>query len=184
MMDDRGHWVRTARSVLLLSLLAASPIAAQATGRQQVFFFKQVFGGSRTVIGVMGNLDQLKTQLQEIDQAVMSYQAVSKYANVKSDKDMGKALRDLVDKKVEAILLVSDPVVTSPENRKYLIQECMLKRIPVIGDTKEAVEAGALYALQVTEGRVVALINLRAAKALNFAFPASLLQEAQVVVQE
>ncbi len=186
MMKKGGRMARRFGIAALVLMFFATTLSAQGTAvskRQQVFFFKLMFK-TKTAIGILGNKDVLKDQIQEIEQAAMSYQVWPRTENVKSEGDVGKALRNLLEKlKVEAIMLLPDAVVTSAANRKFIIQECMVKKIPVVGDSREAVEAGALYALTLQDNKVVALINLKAAAALEIQVPPEVLADAVVVVQ-
>ncbi|MEW6365400.1 MAG: ABC transporter substrate binding protein [Acidobacteriota bacterium] len=181
---------RVVASAGLMLILSVGHLFSQTPSvsyRQQVYFFKQVFP-AKTQLGILWNQDLNKASQIEVDQAAMSYQVWPRYANVKQVGDIGGALRDLLNKaKAEAILLTADPVVAKPENQKYIITECMLKKIPVIGDSRAAVEAGAVYALevQVVEERknVVVLLNLKAAASLGIEIPRTILDTATVVVQ-
>ncbi len=171
-------------SAILAVLFAASGLLAQnVSNRQQVFFFKQVFK-AKTKLGILCNKDQKQADLSEIDIAAMSYQVWSKAANVKSLGDVGSGLRNLLNKeKVEAILLLPDPIISTPDTRKFIIQQCMLEKIPVIGDSAEAVQDGAVYALVIKDNKVQVLLNLRAAAALDIQIPPEILNDATVLVQ-
>jgi len=170
--------------VVMAVLVGASGVMAQAvSNRQQVFFFKQVFR-NKTKLGILCNKALREADLNEIDIAAMSYQVWSKAANVRSEGDVGSALRDLLNKeKVDAVMLLADPVLQVSETRKYIIQECMLKRIPVVGDSPESVQDGAIYALSLRENKVVPLLNLKAAAALGVQVPQEILDVAEVLVQ-
>lgn len=174
-------------ALIVAMIFAATSVIAQqptVTKRQQVFFFKMMFK-NKTKVGMLANKDALAAEIQEVDQAAMSYQVWSVVFNVKSPGDLGKGLKDLLNNKnVEAIMLLPDPIVTSADNRKYVIGECMVKHIPVIGDSREAVEAGALYSLEMKDGKVVALVNLKAAASLGVQIPPEIMTDAVVVVPQ
>lgn len=171
-------------SVVVMLLWAASGLYSQTvTNRQQIFFFKQVCK-NKTKLGILCDMNARQADVSEIEQAATSYQVWPKAANVKTAGDVGSSLRKLLnDEKVEAILIMGDPVLTTADARKYIIQECTLKKVPVIGDSQAAVEAGALYCLTNKDNKVVPLLNMRAAAALQLTIPPEVVQDSIVVVQ-
>ena len=181
---------RVIGSAGLMLVLSVGHLFSQAPSvsyRQQVYFFKQVFP-AKSSLGILWNQEMKKAEQLEVDQAAMSYQVWPRYGNVKQVGDMGNALRNLMNRdKVEAILLAADPIVSTPDNQKYIITECMLKKIPVIGDSRSAVEAGAVYALEVQvvedKKKVVVLLNMKAATSLGVEIPPDILRDATIVVQ-
>jgi hypothetical protein len=74
-----------------------------------------------------------------------------------NEGDIFKSVRNLIDKKIDAILITQNSNVYPAVSIRTLLEICFRKRIPVMSTNKRLVEAGAVISISAKEESVVDL---------------------------
>lgn len=168
-MRTRTRFIVTA-SILLGFLAISLPAQEAADLKQQLFLFNQALGGNLR-LGVLCSIATHSQETQSIMLSSRAYKFEATFFDVKSIMDLEKGFNALMNNnKINAILVLQDPVVSSKAGISYLVQRCDKNKLFLLSLLPEAVGSGALMSvIKGAEGPQILVSRSRATGlGLNF----------------
>jgi len=162
-------------------------------------------------VGVLGDVTRpgIPQELREINVAADAFRVQVQYLEVRGSKDIEIAFRAAIKERVDAVLVLGSPVLTS--QRKQVVELAVKSRLPAIYAREEPVEDGGLmsygvsiadlsrraatYVDEILKGAKPAdlaveqpknfelIINLKAAKQIGLTIPSNVLARADKVIK-
>ena len=162
-------------------------------------------------VGVLGDVTRpgIPQELREINVAADAFGVQVQYLEVRGSKDIEIAFRAASKERVDAVLVLGSPVLTS--QRKQVVELAVKSRLPAIYARQEPVEDGGLmsygvsiadlsrraatYVDEILKGAKPAdlaveqpknfelIINLKAAKQIGLTIPSNVLARAAKVIR-
>jgi len=186
-----------------------STLSPEISGKQLEILKEIVPKLSR--VGVLGDVTRpgIPQELREINVAADAFRVQVQYLEVRGSKDIEIAFRAAIKERVDAVLVLGSPVLTS--ERKQVVELAVKSRLPAIYAREEPVEDGGLmsygvsiadlsrrtatYVDEILKGAKPAdlaveqpknfelIINLKAAKQIGLTIPPNVLARADRVIR-
>lgn len=169
-------WMLPAAFVTLLVLGLQVPHAEEtkASPMQQLYLMKELVPGLTTV-GLIWNESAVDKAaiLPKIERASASLGVQVVIANAEALKDISTEFKKLTGNHHIQVLWVveDDNVVSSAVGQKFLIQNSVISKIPLIAPTVDWVSKGACLTMQKVAGKTKLVVNPQTAKALSIQLP-------------
>ena len=191
------------------NITGLSTLSPEISGKQLELLKEIVPKLSR--VGVLGDVTRpgIPQALREINVAADAFRVQVQYLEVRGSKDIEIAFRAASKERVDAVLVLGSPVLTS--QRKEVVELAVKSRLPAIYARREAVEDGGLmsygvsiadlsrraatYVDEILKGARPAdlaveqpknfelIINLKAAKQIGLTIPSNVLARADRVIK-
>jgi len=191
------------------NITGLSTLSPEISGKQLELLKEIVPKLSR--VGVLGDVTRpgIPQALREINVAADAFRVQVQYLEVRGSKDIEIAFRAASKERVDAVLVLGSPVLTS--QRKEVVELAVKSRLPAIYARREAVEDGGLmsygvsiadlsrraatYVDEILKGARPAdlaveqpknfelIINLKAAKQIGLTIPSNVLARADKVIK-
>jgi ABC-type uncharacterized transport system substrate-binding protein len=191
------------------NITGLSTLSPEISGKQLELLKEIVAKLSR--VGVLGDVTRpgIPQALREINVAADAFRVQVQYLEVRGSKDIEIAFRAASKERVDAVLVLGSPVLTS--QRKQVVELAVKSRLPAIYARQEAVEDGGLmsygvsiadlsrraatYVDKILKGPKPAdlaveqpknfelIINLKAAKQIGLTIPSNVLARADKVIK-
>ena len=191
------------------NITGLSTLSPEISGKQLELLKEIVPKLSR--VGVLGDVTRpgIPQALREINIAAAAFRVQVQYLEVRGSKDIEIAFRAASKERVDAVLVLGSPVLTS--QRKQVIELAVKSRLPAIYARQEPVEDGGLmsygvsiadlsrraatYVDEILKGAKPAdlaveqpknfelIINLKAAKQIGLTIPSNVLARADRVIK-
>ena len=191
------------------NITGLSTLSPEISGKQLELLKEIVPKLSR--VGVLGDVTRpgIPQELREINVAADAFRVQVQYLEVRGSKDIKIAFRAAIKERVDAVLVLGSPVLTS--ERKQVVELAVKSRLPAIYAREEPVEDGGLmsygvsiadlsrraatYVDEILKGAKPAdlaveqpknfelIINLKAAKQIGLTIPSNVLARADRVIK-
>jgi putative ABC transport system substrate-binding protein len=191
------------------NITGLSTLSPEISGKQLEILKEIVPKLSR--VGVLGDVTRpgIPQELREINVAADAFRVQVQYLEVRGSKDIEIAFRAAIKERVDAVLVLGSPVLTS--ERKQVVELAVKSRLPAIYAREEPVEDGGLmsygvsiadlsrraatYVDEILKGAKPAdlaveqpknfelIINLKAAKQIGLTIPSNVLARADKVIK-
>ena len=191
------------------NITGLSTLSPEISGKQLEILKEVVPKLSR--VGVLGDVTRpgIPQELREINVAADAFRVQVQYLEVRGSKDIKIAFRAAIKERVDAVLVLGSPVLTS--ERKQVVELAVKSRLPAIYAREEPVEDGGLmsygvsiadlsrrtatYVDEILKGAKPAdlaveqpknfelIINLKAAKQIGLTIPPNVLARADRVIR-
>ena len=191
------------------NITGLSTLSPEISGKQLEILKEVVPKLSR--VGVLGDVTRpgIPQELREINVAADAFRVQVQYLEVRGSKDIEIAFRAAIKERVDAVLVLGSPVLTS--ERKQVVELAVKSRLPAIYAREEPVEDGGLmsygvsiadlsrrtatYVDEILKGAKPAdlaveqpknfelIINLKAAKQIGLTIPPNVLARADRVIR-
>jgi putative ABC transport system substrate-binding protein len=191
------------------NITGLSTLSPEISGKQLELLKEIVPKLSR--VGVLGDVTRpgIPQALREINVAADAFRVQVQYLEVRGSKDIEIAFRAASKERVDAVLVLGSPVLTS--QRKQVVELAVKSRLPAIYAREEPVEDGGLmsygvsiadlsrraatYVDEILKGARPAdlaveqpknfelIINLKAAKQIGLTIPSNVLARADKVIK-
>jgi len=191
------------------NITGLSTLSPEISGKQLELLKEIVPKLSR--VGVLGDVTRpgIQQALREINVAADAFRVQVQYLEVRGSKDIEIAFRAASKERVDAVLVLGSPVLTS--QRKQVVELAVKSRLPAIYAREEPVEDGGLmsygvsiadlsrraatYVDEILKGAKPAdlaveqpknfelIINLKAAKQIGLTIPSNVLARADKVIK-
>jgi putative ABC transport system substrate-binding protein len=191
------------------NITGLSTLSPEISGKQLEILKEVVPKLSR--VGVLGDVTRpgIPQALREINVAADAFRVQVQYLEVRGSKDIEIAFRAASKERVDAVLVLGSPVLTS--QRKQVVELAVKSRLPAIYAREEPVEDGGLmsygvsiadlsrraatYVDEILKGAKPAdlaveqpknfelIINLKAAKQIGLTIPSNVLARADKVIK-
>jgi putative ABC transport system substrate-binding protein len=191
------------------NITGLSTLSPEISGKQLELLKEIVPKLSR--VGVLGDVTRpgIPQELREINVAADAFRVQVQYLEVRGSKDIEIAFRAAIKERVDAVLVLGSPVLTS--ERKQVVELAVKSRLPAIYARKEPVEDGGLmsygvsiadlsrraatYVDEILKGAKPAdlaveqpksfelIINLKAAKQIGLTIPPNVLARADKIIR-
>jgi len=191
------------------NITGLSTLSPEISGKQLEILKEIVPKLSR--VGVLGDVTRpgIPQELREINVAADAFRVQVQYLEVRGSKDIEIAFRAAIKERVDAVLVLGSPVLTS--ERKQVVELAVKSRLPAIYAREEPVEDGGLmsygvsiadlsrraatYVDEILKGAKPAdlaveqpknfelIINLKAAKQIGLTIPPNVLARADRVIR-
>jgi len=191
------------------NITGLSTLSPEISGKQLEILKEIVPKLSR--VGVLGDVTRpgIPQELREINVAADAFRVQVQYLEVRGSKDIKIAFRAAIKERVDAVLVLGSPVLTS--ERKQVVELAVKSRLPAIYAREEPVEDGGLmsygvsiadlsrrtatYVDEILKGAKPAdlaveqpknfelIINLKAAKQIGLTIPPNVLARADRVIR-
>ncbi len=191
------------------NITGLSTLSPEISGKQLELLKEIVPKLSR--VGVLGDVTRpgIPQALREINVAADAFRVQVQYLEVRGSKDIEIAFRAASKERVDAVLVLGSPVLTS--QRKQVVELAVKSRLPAIYAREEPVEDGGLmsygvsiadlsrraatYVDEILKGAKPAdlaveqpknfelIINLKAAKQIGLTIPSNVLARADKVIK-
>jgi putative ABC transport system substrate-binding protein len=191
------------------NITGLSTLSPEISGKQLELLKEIVPKLSR--VGVLGDVTRpgIPQELREINVAADAFRVQVQYLEVRGSKDIEIAFRAAIKERVDAVLVLGSPVLTS--ERKQVVELAVKSRLPAIYAREEPVEDGGLmsygvsiadlsrraatYVDEILKGAKPAdlaveqpknfelIINLKAAKQIGLTIPPNVLARADRVIK-
>jgi len=191
------------------NITGLSTLSPEISGKQLELLKEIVPKLSR--VGVLGDVTRpgIPQELREINVAADAFRVQVQYLEVRGSKDIEIAFRAAIKERVDAVLVLGSPVLTS--ERKQVVELAVKSRLPAIYAREEPVEDGGLmsygvsiadlsrrtatYVDEILKGAKPAdlaveqpknfelIINLKAAKQIGLTIPPNVLARADRVIR-
>jgi putative tryptophan/tyrosine transport system substrate-binding protein len=191
------------------NITGLSTLSPEISGKQLELLKEIVPKLSR--VGVLGDVTRpgIPQELREINVAADAFRVQVQYLEVRGSKDIEIAFRAAIKERVDAVLVLGSPVLTS--QRKQVVELAVKSRLPAIYAREEPVEDGGLmsygvniadlsrraatYVDEILKGAKPAdlaveqpknfelIINLKAAKQIGLTIPPNVLARADRVIR-
>jgi putative ABC transport system substrate-binding protein len=191
------------------NITGLSTLSPEISGKQLEILKEVVPKLSR--VGVLGDVTRpgIPQELREINVAADAFRVQVQYLEVRGSKDIKIAFRAAIKERVDAVLVLGSPVLTS--ERKQVVELAVKSRLPAIYAREEPVEDGGLmsygvsiadlsrrtatYVDEILKGAKPAdlaveqpknfelIINLKAAKQIGLTIPSNVLARADKVIK-
>jgi len=191
------------------NITGLSTLSPEISGKQLEILKEIVPKLSR--VGVLGDVTRpgIPQALREINIAAAAFRVQVQYLEVRGSKDIEIAFRAAIKERVDAVLVLGSPVLTS--ERKQVVELAVKSRLPAIYAREEPVEDGGLmsygvsiadlsrrtatYVDEILKGAKPAdlaveqpknfelIINLKAAKQIGLTIPSNVLARADRVIK-
>jgi ABC-type uncharacterized transport system substrate-binding protein len=154
--------------------------SADTSTQQQIGMLKQLLPGLHTIT-VICNVNDVQPILHELKAATASSGIELSVFDVKSFPEVYKIFRSLPPK-VDLIWMVQDTVASGDkQGRRFLEENCLRKKIPLVAYSEETLHEGALLFLSMQNGQPAPLINKNVAGLIDFHVPPGLESKVTVV---
>jgi putative ABC transport system substrate-binding protein len=191
------------------NITGLSTLSPEISGKQLEILKEIVPKLSR--VGVLGDVTRpgIPQELREINVAADAFRVQVQYLEVRGSKDIEIAFRAAIKERVDAVLVLGSPVLTS--ERKQVVELAVKSRLPAIYAREEPVEDGGLmsygvsiadlsrrtatYVDEILKGakpgdlaveqpkNFELIINLKAAKQIGLTIPSNVLARADKVIK-
>src|SRR5690348_12433030 len=130
------------------NITGLSTLSPEISGKQLELLKEIVPKLSR--VGVLGDVTRpgIPQELREINVAADAFRVQVQYLEVRGSKDIEIAFRAAIKERVDAVLVLGSPVLTS--ERKQVVELAVKSRLPAIYAREEPVEDGGLMSYGVS----------------------------------
>jgi len=191
------------------NITGLATLAPEISGKQMELLKEIIPRFSRVAVIGSSSQPSQPQALREINLAADAFRVQVQYLEVRGSKDIEIAFRAAIKERVDAVLVLGSPVLTS--QRKQVIELAVKSRLPAIYARQEPVEDGGLmsygvsiadlsrraatYVDEILKGARPAdlaveqpknfelIINLKAAKQIGLTIPSNVLARADKVIK-
>lgn len=207
-IEGKTNGIPTIFSMVLnpyLLKLNMSGVALDISARAQIQALRKILPKAKK-IGVIYNPGVSASLIAAAQKENISIVA----SPVKSETQVVPALKNMIDKGIDAFWLVPDPIVANQSIARYILETTLKANIPVIAPSPTFVKNGALFSVSAGYDRIgkqtvklieriltnndtrisieepedpLLTINVRTAELMNMVIPANVLDSADEVVE-